>query len=161
MDELQIATEEAEVLHRMSNWGVYSTFDGSYDPRTIGGKLDPDELRLAKLEGMKRELARLRARDGNREFDVVLREVEFEVMIQLGMILAKSIDPVLKGLKKVKIEEGEVCGVCQEEMEMGDEGRAMECMHKFHGFCIVQWLKMKKTCPLCRYEMHIHQDTSF
>ncbi|XP_021653374.2 uncharacterized protein LOC110644756 [Hevea brasiliensis] len=156
MDELRIAIREAEILHRMSNWGLFSTFDGSYDPRTSNGKLDVDELRRAKLEEQKRDLARSRARKENREFEVVLREVEFEVMVQLGKILAKTIDPVLKGLKKVEGEEGEVCGVCQEEIEMGEEVRAMECMHRFHGFCIVQWLKRKKkTCPLCRYEMQI------
>ncbi|XP_021653372.2 uncharacterized protein LOC110644755 [Hevea brasiliensis] len=160
MDELQIAIREAQILQRMSNWGLYSTFDGSYDPRTFYGKLDVDELRRAKLEEKKRELARLRARKENREFELVLQEVEFEVMVQLGKILAKTIDPVLKGLKKVEVEEGEVCGVCQEEMETGEEVRAMDCMHRFHGFCIVQWLKRKKkTCPFCRYEMQIHEDT--
>jgi hypothetical protein len=31
MEELQIAKAEAEVLNMVSNWGYYSTFDGSSD----------------------------------------------------------------------------------------------------------------------------------
>ncbi|KDP43275.1 hypothetical protein JCGZ_22827 [Jatropha curcas] len=159
MDVFQIAKQEAEILHRRSNWELYSTFDGADDPRTFTGKLDSDGLKLAKLETTKQEIARQRAKATNREFEIVLKEVELEVLLQLGKILAMGsnvFDPLLKGLKSFIVErEGDVCSVCLLKMEIGEEGKAMECMHRFHGFCIVQWLRRKKTCPLCRYEMQI------
>ncbi|XP_048229452.1 E3 ubiquitin-protein ligase RNF167-like [Ricinus communis] len=63
------------------------------------------------------------------------------------------------GLKSVVVVDGdgEICGICLEEMEQGDETKAMDCMHRFHPSCIAQWLKREKnTCPLCRHQMRIH-----
>ncbi|CAK9184409.1 unnamed protein product [Ilex paraguariensis] len=67
---------------------------------------------------------------------------------------AGGVDSVLRGLREVMVEEedGHVCGVCLDEMKRGDEAIAMGCMHKFHGYCIVKWLKRKTICPLCRYK---------
>jgi len=57
-----------------------------------------------------------------------------QVRVQLaGIILAKTIDPLLAGLKNLVIDGG---GVCQEELEIGEEARVIECMHKFHCSCI-------------------------
>ncbi|XP_040990863.1 RING-H2 finger protein ATL1-like [Juglans microcarpa x Juglans regia] len=159
IDELQIATLRAELLDRLSNWGKYSTYDGSYDPRTFTGKLDTLELQRVRLDTMTAELALWRARETKREFQTVLREVEFEVMRRLGRILAKTVDPAFAGTEEVVVEEenGMVCGVCQEEMQEGDEGRMLGCMHEFHTDCIVRWLRSKATCPLCRYQMQVKE----
>ncbi|GMY16032.1 E3 ubiquitin-protein ligase ATL41-like [Fagus crenata] len=157
-EELQIAMLRAELLHTLSNWGDYSTYDGSYDPRTYSGKLDTLELQRVRLDTMTAELALSRARETNRDFDTVMMEVELEVMRCLGRILAKTLDPVFMGSMEVVIEEdGLVCGVCQEDMDVGDEGRMLKCMHKFHSDCIVKWLKNNATCPLCRYQVQFKE----
>nr|TKS01803.1 hypothetical protein D5086_0000169100 [Populus alba] len=93
-----------------------------------------------------------RASATNRDFHTVLAEVELRVRVQLAGILAKTIDPVLAGLKNLVIDGG---GVCQEELEIGEEARVKECMHKFHCSCIYKCSRKKKTCPLCRYQMEI------
>jgi hypothetical protein len=158
-DELQIAILRAELLDRLRNWGRYSTYDGSYDPRsTYSGKLDAMELEGPRLDAMTAELARSRARETGRKLETVMREVELEVMRRLGRILAKTVDPAFAGTEEVAIEEdGAVCGVCQEEMEVGDEGRMLGCMHKFHSDCALKWLREKATCPLCRYQMQVKE----
>ncbi|GMY16120.1 E3 ubiquitin-protein ligase ATL41-like [Fagus crenata] len=158
VDELQIAMLRAELLDTLSNWGHYSTYDGSYDPRTYSGKLDTLELQRIRLDTMTSELALSRAHETKRDFETVMMEVELEVTKWLGMILAKTMDPVFVGSMEVVIEEdGVVCGVCQEEMEVGNEGRMLGCMHKFHCYCIVKWLRNNATCPLCRYKVQFKE----
>lgn len=160
MDDIVVAIAEsrADLLHRLSNWERYSTFDGSYDPRTFNGELEPVEQEDVRLEKMTAEAAVARARATNREFGVVLREVEMEVAIQLGRILARPAEEVAEGVLAgsvavaVAVEEGLVCGVCQEEMG-GKVREVVGCGHKFHEECILEWLKRKRTCPLCRFQL--------
>ncbi|XP_048229485.1 E3 ubiquitin-protein ligase MPSR1-like [Ricinus communis] len=90
-----------------------------------------------------------------------LQEVELGFMVQLRRILARDAkdDLVLKGLRSVVVVDGdgEVCGICLEEMKQACETKAMDCMHRFHPSWIAQWLSRKKnTCPLCRHQMQIH-----
>ena len=146
------------MLDTTRNWAQHSTFDGSYDPRTFSGKLDPLELQSIRLESLTAKLASFRARETKRDFNTVMQEVQLEVFRWLGRILAKSMDPVFNGSKDVVIEEdGAVCGVCQEDMNVGVEGRMLKCMHKFHSDCIVNWLRSKATCPLCRYQVQFKE----
>ncbi|KAH8754799.1 hypothetical protein F5883DRAFT_572427 [Diaporthe sp. PMI_573] len=32
----------------------------------------------------------------------------------------------------------------------GEEVTVLPCKHWFHGECVVSWLKMHNTCPICR-----------
>eukprot|EP00252_Welwitschia_mirabilis_P021906 TRINITY_DN5753_c1_g1_i5.p1 TRINITY_DN5753_c1_g1~~TRINITY_DN5753_c1_g1_i5.p1 ORF type:complete len:311 (-),score=16.26 TRINITY_DN5753_c1_g1_i5:148-1080(-) len=47
------------------------------------------------------------------------------------------------------------CPVCFDDFEIGGEAKQMPCKHIFHEYCILPWLKMHNTCPVCRYEMPI------
>ncbi|XP_021910714.1 E3 ubiquitin-protein ligase RNF181-like [Carica papaya] len=154
MEASDIARLKADWLDRSVNWSKYSTYDGSYDPRTFSGKLDDHEMELVKIDMMTYRLARLRAETTNRDFCEVRLEVEMEVMVELARILADTIEPAYSGsLATVVEEEAVVCAVCQDEMKKGEEARAMGCKHFFHPLCIIEWLRRKETCPLCRYQM--------
>lgn len=53
--------------------------------------------------------------------------------------------------------QGDICAVCLECMEAGDEMLCMPCegtaLHAGHWACMQQWLQKASTCPCCRFEM--------
>ena len=44
----------------------------------------------------------------------------------------------------------EVCLVCTDDCEPGDELIVLTCHHSFHADCIKRWLKVNAVCPTCR-----------
>ncbi|GMJ07050.1 hypothetical protein HRI_004374200 [Hibiscus trionum] len=155
----RIATLEAETLNRLSNPGRFPTSDDdSDDPRTpttttFSWMLDDGRAEFMWCDDMKRKLAKSRARETNRDLETTFMEVQYEVANELAKILSETIDPAFAGSDGVRIEDedGGACGICLEDMEKGEEVRAMgACGHKFHVYCIFRWVKRKQNCPLCR-----------
>ncbi|XP_073287735.1 E3 ubiquitin protein ligase RIE1-like [Primulina huaijiensis] len=54
---------------------------------------------------------------------------------------------------RVLLPEDAECCICLCEYEDGNELHALPCNHNFHSTCIVKWLKMNATCPLCKYNI--------
>ncbi|KAH0922393.1 hypothetical protein HID58_022411 [Brassica napus] len=63
----------------------------------------------------------------------------------------ESLPRVEVGELHIKAEAN--CAVCTEVFEAGAEGREMPCKHIFHGDCIVPWLSIRNSCPVCRFEL--------
>lgn len=40
------------------------------------------------------------------------------------------------------------CTICQEKIEK--TSKRMPCKHEFHEQCLIPWLKLKNSCPVCR-----------
>ncbi|KAK8949200.1 E3 ubiquitin-protein ligase RING1-like [Platanthera zijinensis] len=66
---------------------------------------------------------------------------------------------VVENLPSVQLTEDDLakenilCAVCKDEISISDEVKGLPCLHYYHKCCIVPWLVVRNTCPLCRYEL--------
>ncbi|CAH0475376.1 unnamed protein product [Peronospora belbahrii] len=49
-----------------------------------------------------------------------------------------------------------VCAVCCDEFELGEEVRALPCLHFYHRECIDQWLMCHRQCPICKHVVAVY-----
>lgn len=49
--------------------------------------------------------------------------------------------------------EDVVCAVCKDKILVEEKVKRLPCCHYYHGDCIVPWLGIRNTCPVCRYEL--------
>ncbi|PKA58741.1 E3 ubiquitin-protein ligase RING1-like [Apostasia shenzhenica] len=62
--------------------------------------------------------------------------------------------PTVKISEELIAECGEAhCAVCKDAFEVGAEAVQIPCRHIYHKDCIVPWLELHNSCPLCRYEL--------
>lgn len=45
------------------------------------------------------------------------------------------------------------CAICKDEFESCLEVKQMPCKHLYHPDCILPWLALHNTCPVCRFEL--------
>ncbi|PPD71034.1 hypothetical protein GOBAR_DD32083 [Gossypium barbadense] len=64
----------------------------------------------------------------------------------------------IESMPTIQIEKAHVCSethcaVCKEPFELASEAREMPCKHIYHEDCIIPWLALRNSCPLCRHEL--------
>ncbi|RRT78858.1 hypothetical protein BHE74_00024076 [Ensete ventricosum] len=64
----------------------------------------------------------------------------------------------IESMPTIEIMDGHIekdchCAVCTDAFELGTEAREMPCKHIYHQDCILPWLSLHNSCPVCRHEM--------
>ncbi|OMO96800.1 Zinc finger, RING-type [Corchorus olitorius] len=64
----------------------------------------------------------------------------------------------VEAMPTVEIDESHICdelccAVCKEQFELGTKVRNMPCNHLYHSNCILPWLQLRNSCPVCRHEL--------
>lgn len=77
--------------------------------------------------------------------------------------VSKGSPPAAKGfvesLPLVELTEEELrgkdvaCAICKDEIVLEEKVRRLPCSHCYHGDCILPWLSIRNTCPVCRFEL--------
>ncbi|KAL9226478.1 hypothetical protein vseg_002287 [Gypsophila vaccaria] len=84
-------------------------------------------------------------------YEAILGEVEDRMNEWRGSPPAS--DAVIHNLPSVNLSTEVVCTICRDEVLVQEVVRQLPCLHCYHGDCIVPWLKIRNTCPVCRYEL--------
>nr|XP_060613847.1 E3 ubiquitin-protein ligase RNF115 [Anolis sagrei ordinatus] len=58
-----------------------------------------------------------------------------------------------------QVDTGLECPVCKEDYTLAEQVRQLPCNHFFHSSCIVPWLEMHDTCPVCRKSLNGEDST--
>lgn len=75
-----------------------------------------------------------------------------------------ALESAISKIPTVKINEAHLkndsahCPVCMEEFKVGGEASELPCNHIFHSECIVPWLRLHNSCPVCRHELPAPED---
>ncbi|CAN6565558.1 unnamed protein product [Malus baccata var. baccata] len=64
----------------------------------------------------------------------------------------------IESMPTIKLDDAHItaehhCAVCKEAFEVGTEAREMPCKHIYHSDCILPWLALRNSCPVCRHEL--------
>lgn len=92
------------------------------------------------------------------EYDTIVvgQIVESDSVLKGSPPAAKSfVDslPYVVLTKEDVMENSIVCAVCKDEISVGEKAAQLPCCHHYHGECIVPWLSIRNTCPVCRFEL--------
>ncbi|KAG2263586.1 hypothetical protein Bca4012_014660 [Brassica carinata] len=104
--------------------------------------------------------------DQNEDDEDYLHTTEYEMLFEAEISSGLGKPPASKSfIKNLKVspltredvtendDDAMCCAVCREEMSVGKEVAELPCRHKYHSECIVPWLGIRNTCPVCRFEL--------
>ncbi|XP_035216296.1 E3 ubiquitin-protein ligase RNF126-like [Stegodyphus dumicola] len=63
----------------------------------------------------------------------------------------EKIDEIpIVNIRQEQVDKNLQCTVCMEDFKYQEPVRRLSCDHHFHNDCIIPWLELHGTCPICR-----------
>ncbi|XP_059631846.1 E3 ubiquitin-protein ligase RING1-like isoform X2 [Cornus florida] len=124
-------------------------------PLPVRQNFSPENLMTRGVDGDRNDPMEMLAQDLRR----------LDELIQDGMPGAPPVpDSVIDALPTVEITPDHLvddlrCPVCRERFVVGGEARELPCNHIYHSYCIVPWLRITNSCPVCRSEVAVPFDS--
>eukprot|EP00257_Ricinus_communis_P022569 XP_015582334.1 E3 ubiquitin-protein ligase RDUF2 [Ricinus communis] len=96
-------------------------------------------------------------------FDRLLDQIEINGLVRYEQPPASK--SAIESMPTVIINEMHTsteshCAVCKEAFELDSEAREMPCKHIYHNECILPWLSIRNSCPVCRHELPADGDVN-
>jgi len=89
-----------------------------------------------------------------------LIESDLEKLLETGLA-----SEVVENFTVHAVSEGESCDercpVCLGEYEVGENVFTLDCGHKIHQSCGLEWFKINRTCPICRFNFSNQEENRF
>lgn len=61
-------------------------------------------------------------------------------------------------IEQEQVDSNLQCSVCWDDFKVGESVRKLECEHFYHEPCIIPWLELHATCPICRKSLLTDQE---
>ncbi|MED6174205.1 hypothetical protein PIB30_066858 [Stylosanthes scabra] len=163
-EDLSLAIDEVEV----DDQSVASGFSHSEDPGEEALRYLEWEILLAVnnldrnsiLEHEANLDSYLAVGDGymyTAEYDVLFGQfLENDNALKGSPPAAKSVVenlPVVELTKEELQGKNVACAICKDEILLEEKVTRLPCSHCYHGDCIMPWLSIRNTCPVCRFEL--------
>ncbi|CAF1783045.1 BnaC09g42030D [Brassica napus] len=89
-------------------------------------------------------------------FDVFVQPFDQEPSVMASPPASKRVVdelPVVE-ITSEELSSGNIaCAICIGDFVVKEKVSRLPCWHYYHGECILPWLEMKNTCPVCRFEL--------
>ncbi len=73
--------------------------------------------------------------------------------------IIENIPEIIVDKKFIDTNDNE-CYICEIHIDVDQKIKILSCKHYFHSKCIVTWLHIHASCPLCRYQLHTDKNTN-
>ena len=57
--------------------------------------------------------------------------------------------------QKKSTDNNNKCVICLSEFQVGEKESTLPCLHIFHSECIEKWIREKKWCPVCKFDISL------
>ena len=57
-------------------------------------------------------------------------------------------------IQQKHVDEKLQCAVCWDDFHLNENVKILQCDHMYHPDCIIPWLKLHGTCPICRKDLN-------
>ncbi|XP_022855510.1 probable E3 ubiquitin-protein ligase RHG1A isoform X1 [Olea europaea var. sylvestris] len=102
-------------------------------------RLDIDNMSYEELLALEERIGTVSTALSEEELSKCLRKSSYQ-----------AISSEVRDTGSLEDDNDTKCCICQEEYEFGNEIGTLGCQHGYHMACVVQWLRLKNWCPICK-----------